>query len=368
MSVRVLPAVVAALLAVLAAVLLFVPFVAREHRRRGELRPGSLLLFLAALLYSLALVAYVLVPLPPLGPGFCAEFGDLQPQWRPLAGFDGVQRPQSWVELTGLLADPAVQQFGFNVLLFVPLGVFARHLARLSVPWSVLGGLAASLAIEVTQVTGIWFLYPCPYRQFDVDDLIANTAGALVGALAAPLLRWLPGQGAAADAGAPRPVTAARRLLGMACDLLVLLAAGLIVGHGVDLVLRAGGVPLAGGAQVWVESAALWGLPALVLLVVSARGMSPGQRAVLLRPAERPGAGAVLLRWLSGVGGLAIGEAVINVLAPSAGAGFALVWGAVHVAAVLRSRNHRGVTGRVAGIELRDARDSGAETAVAPEQ
>ena len=65
MSVRVLPAVVASLVAVALAVLLFVPFVAREHRRRGELRPGTLLLFLAALLYALGLVAYVLVPLPP---------------------------------------------------------------------------------------------------------------------------------------------------------------------------------------------------------------------------------------------------------------------------------------------------------------
>jgi glycopeptide antibiotics resistance protein len=45
------------------------------------------------------------------------------------------------------------------------------------------------LAVELTQLTGIWGLYPCPYRQFDVDDLILNTTGVVIGFALARVLR-----------------------------------------------------------------------------------------------------------------------------------------------------------------------------------
>ncbi|OFE15721.1 hypothetical protein BA895_21635 [Humibacillus sp. DSM 29435] len=45
-----------------------------------------------------------------------------------------------------------------------------------------------SLLIETTQGTGIFGLYPCPYRLADVDDLLTNTLGAVIG--------WCIGAGA----------------------------------------------------------------------------------------------------------------------------------------------------------------------------
>ncbi len=35
-----------------------------------------------------------------------------------------------------------------------------------------------------------WGIYECAYRLADVDDLITNTLGALIGALIAPLVLW----------------------------------------------------------------------------------------------------------------------------------------------------------------------------------
>ncbi|WP_243792948.1 VanZ family protein [Saccharopolyspora gloriosae] len=361
MNIRVLPAVAAAVVAVALAVLLFVPYVAREHRRRGELRPGTLLLFLAAVLYALGLVAYVLVPLPPVGPGFCDVFGELRPQWRPFAGFDGLRRPGYWAEPTGLLADSSVQQFGFNILLFVPLGMFVRHLLREGFGGTVLAGFMVSLAVELTQITGIWFLYPCPYRLFDVDDLIANTSGALVGALLARVLRLVPGQHSGTEAGSPRPVRTYRRLLGMGCDVLLLWWLGVALARGTDLLLRIGGVRLDPAAQVWLESAALWFAPAVLLLIgtVAGRGSTLGQHAVLLRSVQdgaRPGMRNVLLRWFAGLGGFALVEGLINVVWPPAGTGFAVAWFAVHALSVPRSHHHRGLTGRLAGTDIVDSR------------
>ncbi|MGW0895296.1 VanZ family protein [Saccharopolyspora sp. NPDC002578] len=367
MHVRVLPAVAAVVVAVALVVLLFVPYVAREHRRRGELRPGTLLLFLAAVLYALGLVAYVLVPLPPVGPGFCDVFGELRPQWRPFAGFDGLRRPGDWAELTGLLADPAVQQFGFNIVLFVPLGMFVRHLLREGFGGTVLAGFMVSLGVELTQITGIWFLYPCPYRLFDVDDLMANTFGALVGALLARVLRLVPGQHSGTEPGSPRPVGTYRRLLGMGCDVLLLWWLGVALARGADLLLRLGGVRLDPAAQVWVESAALWFVPAVLLLIATAagRGSTLGQHAVLLRCVEDgsgvedgrgPAVRRVLLRWLAGLGGFALVEGLINVVWPVAGTAFAVAWFAVHALSVPRSHHHRGLTGSLTGTDVVDSR------------
>lgn len=45
-----------------------------------------------------------------------------------------------------------------------------------------------TLFFEVSQETGLFGLYPGPYRLFDVDDLLLNTAGAVAGYWLTPLL------------------------------------------------------------------------------------------------------------------------------------------------------------------------------------
>lgn len=45
---------------------------------------------------------------------------------------------------------------------------------------ALLLGLGASLAIELVQLVVRWFVDP-PYRTVDIDDVILNTAGALLG-------------------------------------------------------------------------------------------------------------------------------------------------------------------------------------------
>lgn len=68
-----------------------------------------------------------------------------------------------------------------NVIMTIPLGFFLRYLYGISLKKVVLAGFLTSLLYEITQVTGIFFIYPRPYRFFDVDDLITNTLGALIG-------------------------------------------------------------------------------------------------------------------------------------------------------------------------------------------
>lgn len=75
-----------------------------------------------------------------------------------------------------------------NLLLCIPIGaLFARHSASLRA--AVALGIGLPLLVEISQLTGIFGLYPCPYRQFDVDDLILNFTGIVGGFLLARRVR-----------------------------------------------------------------------------------------------------------------------------------------------------------------------------------
>ena len=48
---------------------------------------------------------------------------------------------------------------------------------------AALFGAALTCGIELSQLTGIWGIYPCAYRQFNVDDLLMNFTGVCLGAV-----------------------------------------------------------------------------------------------------------------------------------------------------------------------------------------
>lgn len=74
-----------------------------------------------------------------------------------------------------------------NLAVFVLVGACLAGLTRrFSVALAF--GLAVSGFIEVSQLSGLYGIYPCAYRHFDVDDLILNGAGLLAGFALA--LRW----------------------------------------------------------------------------------------------------------------------------------------------------------------------------------
>ncbi|MDW6062039.1 VanZ family protein [Streptomyces sp. FXJ1.4098] len=91
-------------------------------------------------------------------------------------------------------------------------------------------GFGASLFFELTQWSGVWGLYACPYRLFDVDDLIVNTSGAMLGwVLAGPVARRLPTlETLDGRALARHPVPFGRRLTALVVDLVGYAAATLL--------------------------------------------------------------------------------------------------------------------------------------------
>ncbi|UQN28186.1 VanZ family protein [Brachybacterium kimchii] len=348
---------------------LLVPILVLQYRRYGRLSVLRLLGAAAVSVYGVALVAYTLLPLPDPARA-CGEGAGRVLQVTPFQFVADIVREGGGLGLREAVTSWAVLQAALNVVLFVPLGLAVRGMLRRGVLAATALGALVSLAIETTQYTGLWGIYDCSYRIADIDDLLLNTAGALVGALLAPLLLhwWMPSPEQLTARRSHR-VSGLRRLLGMVVDLIAVGLVGFLFDLGravVELVfatdarqIRELGEP--GQAVLLVLAfAVVFALPAL-----GRSGASIGQRAVGIAPAWPRGSGGVRARLLraSAVGGVwTVGRALALLLSA---AGVPLASGALSLAIGLYMLvvlvfalvgDHRGLSGRLAGNGMVDAR------------
>lgn len=272
-----------ALFVVLAPVLV-APFLGVVYRAYRYPAPGPTALAAATGLYACSLVAFTTFPLPEAPEEFCTERSALD-YWQltPGSSFGDVAERVAEVGFAATLTSGVFLQVMFNVAFFIPLGFLVAYRLRRGVGTALLAGLGVSLLIEVTQGTGLWGLYPCPYRLADADDLLTNTAGAALGWG----VGWLVSRRWPFQDPPPRtdltPPTVRRRLLAAGLDLVVLLVLTL----GIDIVV-AFVIASRGGEPATVQSVsvavqyAVGVLLLLVLPLLRADRATPGQLTVLL--------------------------------------------------------------------------------------
>lgn len=217
-----------------------------------------------------------------------------------------------------------------------------------------------SSAIELTQYTGIWGLYRCAYRYFDIGDLIANPAGALIGSIAAAVVFGRTPE--------PRPtvapqLTAGRRIAAFTSDVIIVVvvsAATVVTWRAWLLIGRHVAVDdIDPGTQALVQ----WGVPfAFQAVAVLGWGRTLGEAAVQIRTRPRrrgwtfPGR---LMKLASGIGVLTLlGAAIVP------GSGWMLLGLlAAHLVAAAFTGG-RGLSNFVSGldVELTVPPDSSTET------
>lgn len=247
------------------------PILAYLYHRDGRLRFTSIVITYLAVLYVLGLGCFTLYPLPQGTSGLGITYG-VPWQLNPFVFVDDFLRE-------GISTIP---QIAFNVVLFMPLGFITGRFLRLGFLSSVLIGCGTSLLIEAAQGTGLFGIYPYAYRMADIDDVLYNTTGALLGWLAARASRAIVPEGALADEDTltynPGFV---RRSVALWLDMMLVWLVTLII-SGV-LVIALHGSP--GVAQV-IEREGSLTIPAVAFVVVEAiypwfyKGSTPGGRFV----------------------------------------------------------------------------------------
>lgn len=196
MSPYVFPVQTAFFIFVLIAMFLLVPWLIYGYRKDGFFSWSRFGVSFSFIFYLLAAYCLVILPFPTTRNTCAQQAADTV--YYNLVPFTFIkdimkETPIVWSQpasYMGMIQGRAFLQVLFNVMLLMPLGVYIRYFWQKRSYWkqALLSGFGLSLFFEITQITGFYGFYDCPYRLFDVDDLLLNTSGTVLGFFAAPIL------------------------------------------------------------------------------------------------------------------------------------------------------------------------------------
>jgi glycopeptide antibiotics resistance protein len=172
----------------IAALLFTLPFLIVQYRRHGYIHKARAFMLYLFLLYLMNIFYLVLLPFPETRHNAPLAGGNLQ--LVPLHFIQDIIRetkvvadaPSTYLHL---LQERAFLQVVFNAALTVPFGMFLRYYFRTGWLLCIFLSLLLSLSFEGIQLSANFGYYDNPYRVADVDDLIANTLGGIIGFLLA---------------------------------------------------------------------------------------------------------------------------------------------------------------------------------------
>ncbi|MCG8927235.1 VanZ family protein [Lentzea sp. CC55] len=213
--------------------LVLLPLVLLHYFRFRRVEPRRAFVLYGLLLYGLVALALIFLPFPSDVSKLCT--GDQMLSTVPFQWVTDMSNNMAANGQSGILAMVKSQAFLqqlFNVALFVPLGVVLRK-AYGKGPLAVIAiSLGISLAVEVVQYTGNMGFYPCPYRIADVDDLLSNTFGGLLGWMVAPAALVVPRVPSSDESAASDDtVTLPRRILGLGAELVLVIVIAKLLLH-----------------------------------------------------------------------------------------------------------------------------------------
>ena len=178
------------------AFLITLPYVLKEYHKYGSVYWYRALIIYSFILYLLTAYFLVILPLPSR-----EEVMALTTPTTQLIPFNfitdfinnsGFVLNDFSTYITALKSSQFIVPV-FNIILTIPFGAYLHYYFKFSFKKTVLWSFLLSLFFELTQVTGLYFIYPRGYRLFDVDDLILNTFGGFVGYFVGSLLlKFLP--------------------------------------------------------------------------------------------------------------------------------------------------------------------------------
>ncbi len=203
-----------------------IPYLIYNYKKYGSIWSMRIWIVYSFILYMLCTYCLVILPLP--SPEKAATLHNHQMQLLPFNFiFDIIKHaklqlvnPNSYLTLINI---PAFFATVFNVFMTLPFGLYLKYYFENNFKQVAIKSFFLSLFFELTQLSGLYFIYSGNYRLFDVDDLITNTLGGILGfALAAILTKYLPTRKQIDEKSLERSdkISLLRRLMAMGFDFL----------------------------------------------------------------------------------------------------------------------------------------------------
>jgi len=175
------------------ALLITAPFLIYYYRKYGQLGKLRSVILYSFVFYLLSAYYLVILPLPSIdtvaqmtGPRYELH---LFQSWHNFMNQTVLQINQPSTYLPAMKQSVFLEPV-FNIILLFPFGVYCRYYFKLSFWKTLFASFCLSLFFELTQLSGLYFIYPRPYRLFDVNDLLHNTIGGTLGFICAPLFTF----------------------------------------------------------------------------------------------------------------------------------------------------------------------------------
>ncbi len=179
----------------LIALLFTIPFILHQYHKYGSIHKLRVCIIYSFILYMITVYFLVILPLPKIEE---VVYQEGMIRLIPFTFIADFLRESSFVlndptTYLKALKEPSFYTVAFNILMTVPFGMYLRYYFKCSFKKTLLYSFLLSLFFEITQLTGLYFIYPYPYRFFDVDDLLMNTLGGGLGYFIMGLFtRFLP--------------------------------------------------------------------------------------------------------------------------------------------------------------------------------
>ncbi len=214
----------------IAAFIITLPYMIWQYKKFGSIPLLRTAVVYSFVLYCMTVYYLAILPLPTIEEVAAADA--IAPNFIPytwLKSFLGANglSPVSLSWWKALAKDFFFRETFFNICMFLPLGIYLRYYFKSGFLRTLTTGFFGSLFIELTQLSGLYFIYPHAYRAFDVTDLCNNTLGAVIGFALTPLFCFfLPSRDKLDESAYKKgeKVPLLRRLIGLAIDWLIYLA------------------------------------------------------------------------------------------------------------------------------------------------
>ena len=178
------------------ALLFTIPYIIHQYHKYGSVSSYRTIIIYSFLLYMITAYFLVILPLPSI-----ESVSKMTTPSYNLIPFQFIREifsdsgfiASDFATYFPTLKNPAVYESLFNVLLTIPFGVYLHYYFEFSFKKTLFYSFCLTLFFELTQATGLYFIYPRSYRIFDADDLILNTLGGVIGYIIAFIpLKILP--------------------------------------------------------------------------------------------------------------------------------------------------------------------------------